>query len=665
MSDVTIPGVNSSLNTDSIVSKLMELERIPLTRKEGELDTYKNEKTIWQELSRKLTKLEDMSRGLYGSNNPFNERIVESSNERVLTATAERGALEQEKEITVIKKASADRFLSDSISEDFEAPSGTYTFTVGDEEIDFNFRGGSINRLVERINSRGRDLIRAQIIKDSPDTSVMLIESTKEGAENKLGFGEGAAQDLAISSGIIKRSSSSMREVALTPAPGASGTVSNDDGSITLKSGASGKFAVTPPVQDNGKMVVEIELKINNLEEESWTAPAPPPGPGSPDASSISYGGISIMNSGSSVTLPKWQPPVPPENIKDMDVFFASGTNAQKGLPALRDSSQPQKITVNLADIGGRIDGIVFKNNNTYREITVSNIKIYDPDARGDWEPARAIDKASNSVVKVDGIEITRNSNTIDDLIPGVTLTVKGEDEEPVDLKISPDDEMIKDSIINFVGTYNRIQAELSILTSTDGAVISELDYFTADETETAKKNLGYFQGDSSLIQMKSRLQMLMMEPYSTDTDETLKLLSQIGISTNSGGFGGGVNSAKLRGYIEINEDKLDNVLATNLTGVKDLFGIDTNDDLIIDNGAAFKTQEFIHPYTSTNGIIAFRLTSLDSRIDRTQRDIANYELKLEDKEAELKNKYATMEGNINSMQSSTNALRNLGNNNN
>ena len=664
MSDITIPGVNSGLNTDSIVSKLMELERIPLNRKEEERDSYKSEKNIWQDLSRDLTKLQDTAKALYGADNPFNERVVESSNEKVLSAIAERGALEQEKEITVVKKASSDRFLSDSIDNDFKAPSGTYKFSVGDEEISFNFRGGSINRLADRINSRGRDLLRAQVIKDTPDTTVILIESTKEGLENKLDFKEGTALDFAVASGLLRRVDSSLRLIPATPSEGSTGVSETEDGKTLLAPGAAGSFAVTPPVSDNGKLLVEFEVQVHDLEEGVWTPPEPPQGPENPAQSEINFKGVSIYNSSSGISLPEWEPPLPPEKIIDFEVFSSVNGANEKILPALRDTAQKQTITVSLADFGGRIDAIAFKNNNTYKEITVSEIKIYDPNARGGWEPSRPIEQASNAKLLVDGIEIIRKSNTIDDLVPGVTLTLKGEDDEPVDLKITPDTELIKDKIINFIGNYNRIQADLAILTSTDAAIISELDYFTEDEIEKANERLGYFQGDSTLVQMKSRLQMIMMEPYSASNDDTLRLLSQLGISTNSTGFGGGINNSKLRGYIEINEDLLDSMIETNIQGVKDLFGLDTDGDLIIDNGAAYKAQEYMNPYTGSNGIISYRMTSLDSRIDRTERDIANYELKLEDKEAELKNKYAIMEGNINAMQQSSNSLNNLNNNN-
>jgi flagellar hook-associated protein 2 len=480
-----------------------------------------------------------------------------------------------------------------------------------------------------------------------------------------LEFKEGTALDFAISSGIIKRTDSSLRIIPPTASEESTGSTALSGKESLLAPGAQGAFPITPPVKDNGNLYVEFKVTVKDIEEEKWVAPTPPTGPESPSPGSLSFKGIFIENSDTIVSLPSWQAPEPPEKVVDFEVFSSGSDGAQRMFPALRDTASQQTVKLKLSELGGKTDSIIFKNNNTYKEITISEIKIYDPEARGDWEPARPIAQASDSRLMIDGIEISRKSNTIDDLVPGVTLNIKSDDEEAVTLNITPDRELIKDKIINFVGSYNRTQAELSILTSNEGALISELDYYTEDEIKTAKERLGYFQGDSTLIQMKSRFQRIMMEPYPTSSNDTIRLLSQIGISTNSSGFGAGVNTSKLRGYIEINEDELDTALDNNIQTVKELFGIDSDGDLIIDNGAAYKAQEYSKPYTGTNGIISYRLSSLDSRITRTERDIANYELKMIDKEAELKSKYAIMEGNINSMQQTSNSLNNLNNNNN
>ena len=130
-------------------------------------------------------------------------------------------------------------------------------------------------------------------------------------------------------------------------------------------------FQVNPPIKDNGNLLVEFEVIINDLEEESWTPPSPPIGPDTPSSGSIDFKGIFIENSSSSINLPEWEAPLPPEKTVDYEVFSSVNGQSEKFLPALRDTNQPQKITVKLSDLGGQTEAIKFKNNNTFKEITV------------------------------------------------------------------------------------------------------------------------------------------------------------------------------------------------------------------------------------------------------------------------------------------------------
>ena len=63
---------------------------------------------------------------LVSFNNPFNERIAESTDERAITATAERDATVETFKIDVDQIATADRFLSGNIERDRKIPEGMY-----------------------------------------------------------------------------------------------------------------------------------------------------------------------------------------------------------------------------------------------------------------------------------------------------------------------------------------------------------------------------------------------------------------------------------------------------------------------------------------------------------------------------------------------------------
>ena len=99
MSDLSIPGVTDKYNTQKIIDALMAAKREPLTRMQKELGVEQQKKTVWQDVTRKLSGLRDTARLLFGFQNPFNERVAASSDERTLVATATRQAVEETKKI--------------------------------------------------------------------------------------------------------------------------------------------------------------------------------------------------------------------------------------------------------------------------------------------------------------------------------------------------------------------------------------------------------------------------------------------------------------------------------------------------------------------------------------------------------------------------------------
>jgi flagellar hook-associated protein 2 len=159
---------------------------------------------------------------------------------------------------------------------------------------------------------------------------------------------------------------------------------------------------------------------------------------------------------------------------------------------------------------------------------------------------------------------------------------------------------------------------------------------------------------------MRSRLQTLMMNPYPTEAGREMNLLAQMGISTNAGGFGGGVNVDRLRGYLEVNEDQLDTAIQNYYASVKDLFGNDTDGDLVVDSGVAYQVERTVTPYAQSGGIIATRRQSLDNQISNTEDDISSYQERLDRYEQELREDFGQMESAMEELQRSQRALQNL-----
>ena len=65
MPGINIPGVSNKYNTTETVEKLMQIERVPLTREQKTLDTYKSQQDAWRDINRKMTSLRDSAKSLY------------------------------------------------------------------------------------------------------------------------------------------------------------------------------------------------------------------------------------------------------------------------------------------------------------------------------------------------------------------------------------------------------------------------------------------------------------------------------------------------------------------------------------------------------------------------------------------------------------------------
>lgn len=289
----------------------------------------------------------------------------------------------------------------------------------------------------------------------------------------------------------------------------------------------------------------------------------------------------------------------------------------------------------------------------------MENIKIYDPKATGGYSPVNPVSVAQDSIMKYEGITITRNTNTIDDLIPGVTLTLSEPTNNTETINIKPDAEVAKEAIITFVANYNRVVAEINILTQNKSEIISEIEYFTPEEKKEAEEKLGILQGDTTLNSIKNSMQRISSNTYPAISGSTLSMMSQLGISTKSG-VGGGIDSSRMRGYLEIDEKILDEALKNKMIQVKNLFGSDTNEDLIIDNGIAQALEAQLTPYVQTGGIFSTRTTGLATRITTSEKKLAQMDIQLTAKEAELKNKYGQMEGTLNNLQNQSNSISNF-----
>lgn len=155
---------------------------------------------------------------------------------------------------------------------------------------------------------------------------------------------------------------------------------------------------------------------------------------------------------------------------------------------------------------------------------------------------------AQDAQLSINGIDITSASNTIDNVIDGVTLTLnQTTDGKATSLNLTKDDTVAKTAINDFVKAYNGLLDTIGSLTK---------------YTVGADNPSSPLTGDSVARSVQTR----MRDALSGGFDATYNTnLSQIGITTDP-----------KTGKLSVDDTKLSKALADNAEGVKSLFTSDT-----------------------------------------------------------------------------------------
>lgn len=684
---LNIPGVSDKYKTNDLVKSLMEVERIPLKREEANLETYNKQQSAWRDINQKMSSLRESVKSLYSFENPFSNKLASSSDEFAVSVDAGREADFGSFKIDVLQPAQADRFLSDEIGSDYNVPQGKYTFKVGKKSIEYNWKGGKLTDFVDSVNKRGNNTIKASLIGVSPDKKSLLLESLKTGEENTLVL-ENKAFDLALKIGMISETKpettnftinqESMKITKTKDAieqeglePISKSKVSTTSRQITI--GARGGFETDLPESITSKKNQKIEFTFTEEKIKDITE-----GTGSvkevfqvPSAGGIEYEGITVYNNLSETTLPPGEEKKL-EGLKSIEtsnenIFFIKDIDGNETALTHQyfssdGKTKSTKVSFKLDDFPNA-KTLVVRNSNTGKEITMTMPVATDTRTSLGYKPNHAASQACDAKIRYEGITLSRPSNDIDDVVPHITLHVHEKTEKTATVKIEPDTESAKDAIITFVGKYNQTIAEINILTTNKPEVISELDYLSKDEQEEAKEKLGMFQSENSLRTGKTNLMQIVSGNYKFLDSAQITMLSQIGVSTNaSGGTRGGYNPSQMRGYLEVDEKKLDQSLASNLNDIKNIFGYDSDGDLIIDDGIGLKLDKQLSAWVQSGGIINTKNQAIDSKIKATNTKITKLQTQLDRKEAELKMKYANMQGTLGGLESQQNSIQNFAN---
>lgn len=223
--------------------------------------------------------------------------------------------------------------------------------------------------------------------------------------------------------------------------------------------------------------------------------------------------------------------------------------------------------------------------------------------------------QGQNAEFVLNGIDITRQSNNVNDVIEGVTFELLQTTEEgkDVSLTLTNDTSKMKTAVKDFVTQYNSLMSLIN-----DKVKVGDP---SADKNTDA----GALAGDSTLIRLQSELRNMVAPAYTVGGG--LKA-NQLGISITD-----------RQGTLALDEKKFDEMLTKDPEAVKDFFfksekiGTETKT-----SGYAVDLKDIADKYLSeksgNKGILAVKFDTYEANIKDLNKQITRLDAVLEQKKA-------------------------------
>lgn len=269
-----------------------------------------------------------------------------------------------------------------------------------------------------------------------------------------------------------------------------------------------------------------------------------------------------------------------------------------------KDSDEPFRLIVSMNDTG---DG---------NRVEFPYLYLVDGEVDLYFEQERP---AQDAKVKLDGFEIEVPSNKANDLIPGVTIELKkAQPGEEINIEITEDVQKVGGKINSLIDNINGVLKFIK-------------DQNSLDEKTDTSRTLG---GDSTLTSIESRIRSAVFTSVSTDAGPMR--MGDLGVTFQRDGL------------LKFDQAKFEAALSKDyksvsqtLTGKYSLEGGKSKGfiDILEESAQTMLTQP--------NGLLTTRKGGLQSQINQIDRQIANRQRTITQKEEILKAKFARLEETI------------------
>jgi flagellar hook-associated protein 2 len=285
-------------------------------------------------------------------------------------------------------------------------------------------------------------------------------------------------------------------------------------------------------------------------------------------------------------------------SIINVDSLVTPGTTISKLVLTAKDTGAVNAFSVGVTTADGAGTGL----------------NLLDTSAPANYTTVAAED----ATINVDGFTATRSSNTITDVLPGITLNLQSKAVgTSVNLGVTLDTESISKTISDFVTAYNSLNTTTHSLGQYGG-------------TAAGAKN-GALLGDATLRNMASLLRQDTSNPVTSATSN-YNSLAMIGISIDR------------TGVMSLDSSKLTTALTANLSAVSDVF---TTSD-----GVATRLDNRLKQYLQTGGLLDAQQTALNKKLATFTTKRADVQNRLDSLQAAMLKQFTAMDAVVGQMKS-------------
>ena len=251
-----------------------------------------------------------------------------------------------------------------------------------------------------------------------------------------------------------------------------------------------------------------------------------------------------------------------------------------------------------------------------------------------DTDGYTSVQTAKDASFKYNGLDITRKSNVVDDLLSGVTITLKeGTDAEPSSSSVSINQDVsgIESKLDSFVSKYN--------------ATVLELNKLTKSSQDAQER--GIFSSDSTIKSMRTTL---------------LNMISSVG--EGAGRLGDYGFESKRDGTLTLDHSTFEEKLKENPSNVEAFFSGGTftksNGETKQLTGAFDEIKNTLDRYTKYNASLDQLKSSYDTRVSSLEEQKSIATKRLDAKYKIMAKRFASYDTIINQMNSASDMFKQL-----